>query len=129
MGCTKLVFREHFQEANNKIFSKEKSEERFETFLEEAKESSKYSIEYGRRMLKGLFNRFKISLSSNKIKFEKIKSNLKFVKPSESSLNDIEKDYGLKSYSENEIEIKIVDGDHLTILNNDELVNFINSNI
>lgn len=131
MGCTKLLFRDSAQEIGRKIFSNPTAETRFEAFLQHAKERSEYSIEYGRHMLQGLFNRFKISLNADKISFTKLKnsSRLAFVKPSESSLHDIDDDYGLSDFIESEIDIKVIDGDHASILNNDELIQFITSNI
>lgn len=131
MACTKLLFRDSAMEVGKKIFSYETSESRLEEFLNEAKERSEYSIEYGRQMLQGLINRFKISLNADKISFNKLKNStqLTFVKPTESSLHEIDDDYGLSDFIESEMEIKVIDGDHVSILNNIELIQFITSNI
>lgn len=131
MACTKILFRDSAMDIGKKIFSHKTSELKFEEFLKQAKEKSEYSIEYGRKMLRGLHNRFKISLNADKISFNKLKNStqLTFVKPSESSLNEIDDDYGLSDFIESEIEIRVIDGDHVSILNNTELIQFIISNI
>lgn len=131
MACTKLLFRDSAMEVGKKIFSHESLESRLEEFLNEAKERSEYSIEYGRKMLQGLLNRFKISLNADKISFNKLKNStqLTFVKPSETSLHEIDDDYGLSDFIESEMEIRVIDGDHVSILNNIELIQFITSNI
>lgn len=131
MGCTKILFRDSAMEVGKKIFTHESSELKLEEFLNQAKERSEYSVEYGRQMLQGLLNRFKISLNADKIAFNKLKNStqLTFVKPSESSLHQIDDDYGLSVLIESEIEIRVIDGDHLSILNNMELIQFITSNI
>ena len=130
MGCIKILFTENAQEVGKRIFSNETSNARFEAFLNEAKERNGYTADYGREMIRGVFNRLKISLKADELSFNKLKnSSLTFIKPSELSLLDIEDDYGLSAFVESEIKIKVIDGDHASILDNKELSEFIASNI
>lgn len=126
-GCIKLLFRESAQEMIKKIFSNQTMESKLEAFLVHAKDYSMYSSDYGRQMINGLLQRFKISLNSDKISFSKlINSTLTLIKPSEMSLLEIENDYGLKEFVDNDVGIKLFEGDHVSILSNPNLVEYVN---
>lgn len=122
MSCTKILFGEAATEIGKKIFANSTLDEKLKSFIEFAKERSEYSPEYGQLMIRGLFNRFKISLNADKIQFEKLKnSSMTFCKPSEVSINEINEDYGLNEFCEEKIEIKIIEGDHVSMLSNIKL--------
>lgn len=131
VACIKILFGNLAQEVAKEIFAKESAEAKFEEFLRKAAEKGEYSIEYGRKMMNGVFNRIKISLNADKILFEKLKSStqISLIKPSEASLLDIDGDYGLSDLSDGTIEVKVIEGDHLSILSNFELIQFIVSKI
>lgn len=56
----------------------------------------------------------------------KLKSPITLIRPSQTVISDISKDYDLHKYSECEINVKYVDGNHLTVIENVELSNILN---
>lgn len=55
-----------------------------------------------------------------------LKSAITLIRPTQTSVADIAEDYDLNKYSENDVNIKYLDGDHLTVIENIELSNILN---
>jgi fatty acid synthase len=129
MTVIKILFRDRAQEVSTKVLSQKNVHDQVETFLDLAQHEREYSVDYGRKMLTGLFNRLKMLRNMNVDSFPVLqKSKLSFVKASVSSLNDFDEDYGLKNYvHNNDIEMNVLDGDHVTVLNNIKLIDLINN--
>lgn len=80
-----------------------------------------------RSTLEAIFYRIKITLTTDKLQFPVLqKTPLILVKPSISNIA-IESDYGLKKYSRDEIRIETIDGDHLSIIESNELIDIVSS--
>lgn len=84
-----------------------------------------YSKEYTLKSFTALFNRIKLltdlDLNTNFLQ-PLARTPLTLIKPSETSLSAIDADYGLGFYSPaNEIDIQIIDGNHMSILENSNL--------
>lgn len=92
-----------------------------------------YSKEYTMKSFSALFNRIKLltdlDLNSNSNIIQPLASTpLTLIKPSEASLTAIDTDYGLGFYSPaNEIDIQIIAGNHMSILENYNLPITINN--
>jgi fatty acid synthase len=130
LSCVKILFADKAQEIVKKIFSNGSLEERMQSFLDIAKTRSHYSVEYGRRMITGLFNRFKICLDADKISFPVLtKAAVSFVRATQSPLSSIEEDYGLKKYVGSEMNVTSINGDHLSILSSPDMIQLLNSNL
>ena len=56
-----------------------------------------------------------------------IESPIKLIKPTEATLLNEDNDMGLKAYSSSEIEVTTLEGNHTTVLENQEIFNIINS--
>lgn len=56
----------------------------------------------------------------------KLKSPITLIRPTQSAISDISEDYDLHKYSECEVNVKYVDGNHLTVIENVELSNILN---
>lgn len=56
----------------------------------------------------------------------KLKSPITLIRPTQTSIADISEDYDLHKYSECEVCVKYVDGNHLTVIENVELSNILN---
>lgn len=94
---------------------------------------SKYSKEYLYNITVAILNRLKLIVALDVGKDEmaglldtKLKSPITLIRPTEVSFTDIEEDYNLNKFSENEVNVKYVDGHHLTVLENIELTNMLN---
>ncbi|XP_053692477.1 fatty acid synthase-like [Sabethes cyaneus] len=102
-----------------------------EKMIEIGKDSSIYSPEYTRKMTTLLFNRLKMVYTMNWEQEEEEKLNVPIVliRASLASTVDIEEDYGLESCTTEPVTLKAVEGSHMTMLENQTLVEIINSEI
>lgn len=93
-----------------------------------------YSIEYLKKIITAILNRLKVVVSLNvegdeinTVMDKKLKSEITLIRPTQVSFADIAEDYDLHKYTEKDVTIKYVDGNHLTVLENNELANLINN--
>lgn len=88
-----------------------------------------YKKDYVLKSLSALFNRIKLLLEMDLKYFRPLDSTpLTLLKPTETSLATINADYGLGIYSPaNEISIHVMNGNHVTIMENVDLPNAINN--
>lgn len=92
-----------------------------------------YSKQYLCKMIGALLNRLKLVMNFD---FEKdemagildapLKASITLVKPTQASCTDIAEDYHLNKFTEQSVNIKYLDGNHLTVLENTELINILN---
>lgn len=92
-----------------------------------------YSKQYLCKMIGALLSRLKLVM---KFDFEKdemagildkpLKASITLVKPTQASCIDIAEDYHLSKFTEQNVNIKYLDGNHLTVLENTELINILN---
>lgn len=94
------------------------------------KYSQKYNLDYSetylRKMVVSLFNRLKLVFDFNEDNIRKIKSSITLVRPTEVGVVDIDEDYELSKYTEGTVELKFIDGNHATMLDNPQLAQIIN---
>lgn len=121
------------EDANEKVFTvlSEKSwDGRLLKLIEVSKDKKIYSNEYGIMIMNAFVNRMKLSLSLDIEKFPVNETTpVTLVRPSELSILDIDEDYGLSSYFKAKIEIKFLEGNHMTILENPKLSVIINNSL
>ncbi|XP_055326066.1 fatty acid synthase-like [Sitodiplosis mosellana] len=92
-----------------------------------------YSKQYLYNITGAILNRLKLVMNLNFEKDEfagvidaKLKSSITLVRPTLASFTDIVEDYDLHKYTEQRVNVKYVDGNHLTVLENTELTNILN---
>ncbi|CRK94451.1 CLUMA_CG007958, isoform A [Clunio marinus] len=124
--CIRLLLPDEFHKVSEKVLINETWEKRLETFVEFAVKRSKYSAEYGSRMLTALIDRLKIALDADKLNFGKFKSQLTLIKASSLSVDVMDEDYGLSQYSEQKMNINSIEGDHITILSHPDIYKLFN---
>lgn len=92
--------------------------------------SSKLNLEhsesYLRDMIDSLFNRLKMVFDFDADNMRKIKSSITLIRPTEVAVVDIEEDYELSKYTEGSVDLKFVEGNHATMLDNPRLSQIIN---
>lgn len=89
---------------------------------------SKYSEEFTLMIMNALVNRLKLAANLDVKAFSTLNSTqITLVRPSEASVIEIEEDYDLCSYCEKKVEIKFIDGNHMTVLDSVHLTELINS--
>lgn len=98
---------------------------------------STYSAKYLVSLIVAVLNRlkalakFNIALDNTDeltaVLDSKLKSPITLIRPTQTVISDISEDYDLHKYSECEVNVKYVDGSHLTVIENVELSNILNS--
>lgn len=100
---------------------------RINKLIELSKNQKLYSDNYIREMSNALFNRIIIILNIDLNSFKTLNNTpISFVRPLQASIVDIDEDYGLSKYSKQEINLKFVEGNHMSMLDNSNLTDFIN---
>lgn len=92
------------------------------------KDKKLYSEEYGVKICHALVNRMILTINIDVDSFDVIQhSPLTLIRPTELSVQEIEEDYGLNKCSSNAIDIKYLEGNHATVLENPKLPVTLNS--
>lgn len=80
-----------------------------------------YSEEYGLKICSAFVNRMILTAKVDLNSFEQVNAKLSLIRPSDPSITEIEEDYDLGQYTKNPIDIKYLEGNHATILDNPNL--------
>lgn len=114
-------------EAIRSVLEEEKTyEARLDKYIR-LMEKSDYSEDHLKRVGTGIQNRFKIVLSEEEVYTgEKCAANICLVRPTTNLVLDIDSDYGFKHYTTGEVNVHIVEGNHLTVLDNPKLYEIVN---
>ena len=122
-----LVFPEDTGEKVRLVLTEKTFQSRMNKLNEISKDIRAYSDEYGILLMNSFVNRIKLTLNLELSRISTLNTTpITLVRPSEFSLMEIEDDYGLSSYSSQNIDIKIIEGNHATILDNPKLVDLLN---
>ena len=126
LACIRLLFPNEFEEIAKKVFAENTWETRLQAFIDLAVTRSQYSAEYGIKMLNATIKRIKIALKADEIEFEKFeRTKIVLIKPTNSSVNEIDEDYGLGKYFA-EVKVETLEGDHASILRNPGFLAIVN---
>lgn len=102
-------------------------EDRADTFIGLVPKSE-YSKPYLKDFGYGLANRMKMILNeSEECTDGRISSNITLVRPTTHLVADIPNDYNLKQFTNGQITVSFVEGNHLTMLDNSELYQIVNN--
>ena len=125
-----ILFNEDKDEKMKAVLSESSWETRANKLIEFSREKKVYSDEYGWTLLNSLVNRLKLTLALDLSKFSPLdKTPFTLVRPSEFSILEIEEDYGLSSLTSTKVNIKYVEGNHTTILDNPKLYEILNNSV
>lgn len=101
-------------------------ESRIEKVIEMGTDQYLYSTDYLRTMANCLFQRIKMVIDYNTDPNHRLKSPITLVRPTEISIVDVDDDYGIKKLTTGTTNVKFVEGNHLTMLENSKLIQIIN---
>lgn len=103
-------------------------EDRVDAFID-MMPKSKYSKAYLKNFGYGLLNRLRMILNEDdKCEAdERIRSNITLIRPTVHLVPDIENNYNLDQYTDGQVSVRFVDGNHLSMMNNPELYSIINT--
>lgn len=110
-----------------KVLNEKKTfDDQIDTFIELIPKSV-YSKLYLKNFVNGLCNRMKMILNENdKFIGERIQSNITLIRPSVHFVTDIENDYNLKKYTDGQVDVNFVEGNHLSMLDHSEIYQICN---
>lgn len=103
-------------------------EEMIECILRQSDEPP-YSEAYSREMLHLLLKHSKIVCNLDVENNVKVKSNVTLIRASDAMLLDIDEDYGLSKVATGEVTLKCIEGNHMTVLDNDDLAEVLNEEL
>lgn len=105
------------------FLSHNKWEDKVDAMLMESGDRIPYSYEFIKlNIFTAVSNRFKIVLHTKADSFSTLKhTKMSLIKATTSSVKGLHKDYGLSRYCSGQLNIRVVDGDHVTLINNLEL--------
>lgn len=90
------------------------------------KSNLKYSEDYLRKMVSSLYSRLRLVFDFDINAVPKVKSSITLVRPTEVAVVDIDEDYELSKYTEGTVQLKFIEGNHGTMLDNPQLADIIN---
>lgn len=99
---------------------------RLEKLLHMSTDQYLYTTEYLRKMANCLYQRIKMVIDFKSDPTHILKSPITLVRPTEISIVDVEEDYGLHKLCNGNTNVKYVEGNHLTMLENPKLIQMIN---
>lgn len=98
-----------------------------ELFLQRVPQDSKYSPEYQRALCNGGLARFKALADYDPDLSRKIKAPITLIRPQIPTVHDAKEDYDLGTFTDNQIPIIYLEGNHFTIIDNVKLPTLINN--
>lgn len=101
-------------------------EDRVNKLIELSQNQHVYSEPYLRQSADALYKRLKVVLEADYSKMKPIKAPITLVRPTEVSIVDIDEDYGLSNFTEGAINLKFIEGNHISMLENNKLPHIIN---
>ena len=124
-----LIYPEDSGEVLKKVLSVSTWSKRVEKLIEISKPKNIYSDEYGVMILNALLNRIKLVVEFIEDDFPVLDSPATLIRPSEFSVHNIDEDYGISAFFSEKIDLRILEGNHMTILDNQQLYELLNDQI
>ncbi|XP_030371512.1 fatty acid synthase [Scaptodrosophila lebanonensis] len=121
------IFPEQTKESAALMFSKLPSlEEKMGLFMQFVDKQHIYSKDYSKVMVEAMFRRVKMVANFDLTSVPVLKSPITLVRPAEVSLQDIEEDYCVSQLTSGKVVLKVIEGNHTTMLDNPVLSQLIN---
>ncbi|EDV94359.1 GH20702 [Drosophila grimshawi] len=121
------IFPEETKESISAVFHKlDTLKEKMDLFMKYVDKQNIYSKDYFKVMIEALFRRVKIAAKFDLNSIRDLKSPIMLVRPTEVSLNDIEEDYCVSQLTSGKVTLKVIEGNHSTMLDNPVLPQIIN---
>lgn len=121
------IFPEESKESAAEAFIKIRNiSDKMALFMEYVDKQNVYSKEYSATMINAMFRRVKMTYSLDLDSIRNLKSPITLVRPAEVSLQDIDEDYCVSSITSGKVTLKVIEGNHTTMLDNPILSQIIN---
>lgn len=101
--------------------------EKIDRIIEIARSANmEYSEQYMRDMVEAMYVRLKSLFAYEVDKYFKLQSSITLVRPTEVAVVDIDEDYELSKITSGTVNLKFIEGNHQTMLDNEKLIEVIN---
>jgi fatty acid synthase len=125
-GIIRTIFPEEKLDLRKIMKENPSFEGRVDEMIELSKGQYLYSTGYLRDMAFCLFQRLKMVIDYKYDYKHIIRTSITLIRPTEISTVDVDEDYGLQKVTKGDVNIKYVDGNHLTMLESPKLAQIIN---
>lgn len=126
MGIIRMVFPEEKIDTLQIMKDYPTWELRVDKMVELAKDQYLYSTDYLRKMANCLFLRIKMVICYKNDMQTLLKAPITLIRPTEISIVEVDEDYGLQKLTKGEVDVKFINGNHMTMTENPKLVQIIN---
>lgn len=121
------IFPDETKESAAQIFQKiDNIDDKMALFMEYVEKQNVYTKEYSKTMVTAMFNRVKMTSNLDLESFGNLKADITLVRPAEVSLQDVEEDYCVSLLTSGKVTLKVIEGNHTTMLDNPILSQIIN---
>ncbi|KAH8409664.1 hypothetical protein KR222_001306 [Zaprionus bogoriensis] len=122
------IFPEETKESAALMFHKlETIDEKIELFMQYVDKQTLYGKDYSRTMVDAMFRRVRMASRFDLDSVKDLKADITLVRPAEVSLQDIEEDYCVSTLTSGKVTLKVIEGNHTTMLDNPALIPIINN--
>uniref|UniRef100_A0A1B0AA74 Fatty acid synthase n=1 Tax=Glossina pallidipes TaxID=7398 RepID=A0A1B0AA74_GLOPL len=126
-----IVVREMFSGNTKELLEQQFSqlptiEQKMEKFDEYVAKQSVYSSNYSKAMIHAMFRRITSVINHDPKNFEQINTPITLVRPTDVALRDIDENYCLQEITKGTVTVKLIEGNHTTMLDNPALPLLIN---
>lgn len=123
-----LLFPEDCDFITKNVVTKPSFDVKIDKLIEFTSKQNLYSSNFVKNISKALFNRTKMLIALDVDAFKILQfTSLSLIRPTESSVIEIDEDYALQKYCPQKINLQFVDGNHITVLDNLKLSEIINT--
>lgn len=127
LGVVDMLLPNESIKHHEKIKSLTTFESRIDFIVEETKDIINFPPVHFKKLLKVIHNRFEMLANYDLTQVSIIDAPITLVRPNQSSFVDIDEKYELKNRTNGKLELKFVEGTHMTMLTNKKLVEIVNS--
>ncbi|KAH8379368.1 hypothetical protein KR009_004445 [Drosophila setifemur] len=121
------IFPEETKESAAEIFYKISNiKDKMDLFMKYVEKQNVYSKEYSVTMVEAMFRRVKMTSTLDLESIGNLKSPITLVRPAEVSLQEIDEDYCVSQLTSGKVTLKVIEGNHTTMLDNPTLPQIIN---
>lgn len=126
-SIVKQIFPEEIQESVALEFSaREELTDKMVKFMEYVNKQDLYSKEYAKTMVHAMFRRIRMAANYDLGTNDILTTPIILIRPAEVSLQDIEEDYCLSKITTGKVVLKVIEGNHTSMLDNPILPQIIN---
>ena len=120
-GVTSIIFPAEGMEIRKAILECSTWEERIDKLVTFSANQTIYSVDYLKNIVNALYCRLTMVYNMDLNNVDKMSSPITLIRPNHISLANIDEDYGLGKYTNSSCTLKFTEGNHMTMIENEEL--------